>query len=203
MEARFADGTALSSDVLIGCDGLRSTVRRLVLPRAPSPRFTGLFDYGGFVAASAAPVPPGITRFVFGRRAFFGAFTTAEGELWWFHSGAGDESEVATKGDDAASRARLLERHAEDEPWINDAINATPSILGPWPIHELLPVRPWHAGRPSSTLRAESSARFCQATSVSPASTSPTTCVPRTIPWEATTSTCTATGNVTGSCSAT
>ena len=26
VEARFADGTALSSDVLIGCDGLRSTV---------------------------------------------------------------------------------------------------------------------------------------------------------------------------------
>jgi FAD-dependent urate hydroxylase len=144
--AHFADGTALSSDVLIGCDGLRSTVRKLALPRAPSPRFTGLFDYGGFVAAGAAPVPPGITRFVFGRRAFFGAFTTPQGELWWFHNGAGEERELAARAAGDA-RERLLERHAGDAGWIGDLIRATPQILGPWPIHELPQVRSWHEGR--------------------------------------------------------
>jgi 2-polyprenyl-6-methoxyphenol hydroxylase-like FAD-dependent oxidoreductase len=123
-------------------------VRRLAFPRAPSPSFTGLFDYGGFVEAGGAPVPPGITRFVFGRRAFFGAFTTPRGELWWFHNGAGAEGELAARAAGGAeARERLLECHAQDEPWINDIIRSTPQILGPWPIYELPRVRSWHEGR--------------------------------------------------------
>src|SRR5690606_490692 len=74
-------------------------------------------------------------------------------------NGAGEEHEIAARYQaalasdpaqapgSAASRARLLEQHAEDEPWINDVIRATRRILGPWPIHELPPVRPWHTGR--------------------------------------------------------
>jgi 2-polyprenyl-6-methoxyphenol hydroxylase-like FAD-dependent oxidoreductase len=35
--ARFADGTTATADVLIGADGIRSTVRTLIDPDAPGP----------------------------------------------------------------------------------------------------------------------------------------------------------------------
>ncbi|MGH8878969.1 MAG: FAD-dependent oxidoreductase, partial [Stackebrandtia sp.] len=37
--ARFADGSTASADILVGADGIRSTVRAAIDPRAPQPRY--------------------------------------------------------------------------------------------------------------------------------------------------------------------
>jgi 2-polyprenyl-6-methoxyphenol hydroxylase-like FAD-dependent oxidoreductase len=50
--AIFADGTRASGDVLIGCDGLRSTVRALVLPDV-HPIYAGYVAWRGLVPESA------------------------------------------------------------------------------------------------------------------------------------------------------
>jgi len=44
--ATFADGTIEQADVLVGADGLRSAVRPIVDPEAPSIRYTGLTETG-------------------------------------------------------------------------------------------------------------------------------------------------------------
>lgn len=137
--ASFSDGTVMLADLVVGCDGLRSTVRGLVLPNAPAPAFTGLYDYGGFARGVDIPVRSGVNAMVFGRRAFFGAFPTPTGEIWWFHNGP-----IEARAD---ARERLLELHAEDSPWIRDVIAATPTILGPWPLYELRDVPRWSADR--------------------------------------------------------
>ena len=136
--AAFADGTVTLADVAIGCDGLRSTVRALVMPDAPAPAFTGLYDYGGFARGVSIPVRAGVNAMVFGRRAFFGAFPTPTGEIWWFHNGPVEAH--------ADARERLLELHAGDSAWIADVIAATPAILGPWPLHDLRDVPWWSTG---------------------------------------------------------
>lgn len=143
--ARFSDGTEISGDILVGSDGLRSTVRSLVFPEAKSPSFSGLFDYGGFVSLPSARLPfaPGINVMVFGRRAFFGAFLTTEGETWWFHNGP----PPALEGGETDARERLLELHRDDPPWVRELIQATPDILGPWPINELRGMSRWSDGR--------------------------------------------------------
>lgn len=137
--ASFADGTVMRADLAVGCDGLRSTVRALVMPDAPAPAFTGLYDYGGFARGVDIPVRSGVNAMVFGRRAFFGAFPTPTGEIWWFHNGP-----VEARAD---ARERLMELHAGDQRWINEVIAATPAILGPWPLYELRDVPRWSAGR--------------------------------------------------------
>ncbi|MFE8596193.1 FAD-dependent oxidoreductase [Archangium violaceum] len=148
--ARFEDGSESSADILIGCDGLRSRVRSLILPEAPAPSFTGLLDYGGFAQGVQVPVPPGINLMLFGRRAFFGAFVTPSGEIWWFHNGAPGSSDLEAfrkSSDPTRERERLLELHREDPPWVNDVIRATPRLLGPWPIYDLHAMPRWHSGR--------------------------------------------------------
>jgi 2-polyprenyl-6-methoxyphenol hydroxylase-like FAD-dependent oxidoreductase len=67
--AVFADGTA-KADILIGADGVHSTVRRLIDPSAPGPRYTGMLAFEGW---SDVPVPaePGTMTFAFGKRAFY------------------------------------------------------------------------------------------------------------------------------------
>lgn len=142
--ARFADGTELEGDLVIGCDGLRSTARALVFPEAPPPRFSGLFDYGGFSPFAPPALAPFVNEMVFGRRAFFGAFVTPQGQTWWFHNGPPPEANAPSEPD---PRERLIALHADDPPWIAQVIRATPRVLGPWPLFDLDPLPAWSRGR--------------------------------------------------------
>lgn len=139
VEAAFDDGTSTRADFVVGCDGLRSTTRALALPGAPPPRALGLYDYGGFARDVELPAPPGVNLMVFGERAFFGAFRTPTGEVWWFHNGPREATHDAREG--------LLELHAGDPAWIGDVLRATPRVLGPWPLYELPSLPRYHRGR--------------------------------------------------------
>lgn len=135
--ARFADGSEEKADLLFGCDGIRSQVRQLVLPDSPAPSDSGLVDVAGFASCPGAPIEVGVNVMVFGRRAFFGAFKTPAGEVWWFHNGA----------ERSPTRERLLELHAGDPSWIADVIRATPTLVGPFALHDILSLPRWHRGR--------------------------------------------------------
>lgn len=82
--AYFADGTSASGDLLIGADGVHSTVRRLILPEFAVAPYTGLINVGGFSPAAGLGFAPGEHRMMFGRRAFFGCAVDPSGDVWWF-----------------------------------------------------------------------------------------------------------------------
>ena len=58
--------------MLIGCDGVHSTVRRLIDPGAPTPAYSGLLTTGGYVQGVPVDIEPGSYEMIFGKRAFFG-----------------------------------------------------------------------------------------------------------------------------------
>lgn len=80
--ARFADGTALTADVLIGADGIHSAVRTLIDPAAPPPGYTGML---GFEAAVDRPVRRGSDAmvFAFGKRAYYIYWGLPDGRTYW------------------------------------------------------------------------------------------------------------------------
>ncbi|MGW4518980.1 FAD-dependent oxidoreductase [Streptomyces sp. NPDC004393] len=85
IRAVFADGTlSEEADVLIGADGLRSTVRRLIDPQAPQPRYSGLLGFGAQVDGTGLPPTGDRMYMAFGRRAFFGYQTFDDGTGVWF-----------------------------------------------------------------------------------------------------------------------
>jgi 2-polyprenyl-6-methoxyphenol hydroxylase-like FAD-dependent oxidoreductase len=82
--AHFADGTHATGDILIGADGIRSTVRGLIDPAAPQPRYAGLTSFGARMDDTGEASTDGAMHMVFGKRAFFGYQILADGSGGWF-----------------------------------------------------------------------------------------------------------------------
>ena len=80
----FEDGTRATGDLLIGADGVHSPTRRLIDPAAPSGRYVGLVNFGGYTPAGASAGEPGVWHMIFGRRAFFGYVDDPDGGTVWF-----------------------------------------------------------------------------------------------------------------------
>jgi FAD-dependent urate hydroxylase len=150
VRAVFADGSEASGDVLIGCDGIHSAVRRMIDPAAPAPTYSGLLGTGGYARGIAVEAAPGGFEMIFGRRAFFGYVVAPDGEVWWFSNVPRRPEPPAGElraADESHSRELLLELHAGDAGPAVPLIEATPE-LGPMSAMHSIPHLPrWHAGR--------------------------------------------------------
>ncbi|MCX5387586.1 NAD(P)/FAD-dependent oxidoreductase [Streptomyces sp. NBC_00083] len=82
--AHFADGTRADADILIGADGIRSTVRPLIDPLAPQPNYAGLVCFGARMDRSGLPSTNGVMYMCFGKRAFFGYQVFDDPSAMWF-----------------------------------------------------------------------------------------------------------------------
>jgi FAD-dependent urate hydroxylase len=150
VRAVFADGSEATADVLIGCDGVHSAVRRIIDPAAPAPAYAGLLTTGGYARGVPVDSEPGSYEMIFGRRAFFGYAVAPSKDVWWFANLArGDEpgrGELAgVSGDDW--RRRLLALFADDAGPAADLIRASPDIMTVSPIHTLPHLPTWHRER--------------------------------------------------------
>lgn len=150
VRALFADGSEAVGDVLIGCDGVHSTVRRIIDPAAPAPTYGGLLTTGGYARGVPVGIEPGSYEMIFGKRASFGDAMAPGGEVWWFANvPRGDEP---ARGELAAIngadwRRRLLELYADDAGTAVPLIRATPEIMAMSPIHSIPHLPAWHNGR--------------------------------------------------------
>ena len=150
VRARFSDGGEATADVLIGCDGVHSTVRRLIDPAARAPRYAGLLTTGGFARGVATDTPPGNYHMIFGRRAFFGHVMAPDQEVWWFvnlpHRAEPRRGEVESVDADTW-RSTMLDLYAGDAGPATALIEATPHFSPMTPIHTVPHLRHWHRGR--------------------------------------------------------
>jgi 2-polyprenyl-6-methoxyphenol hydroxylase-like FAD-dependent oxidoreductase len=80
--AVFADGSTATADVLIGTDGVRSTVRGLIDPSNPGPAYTGLLGVEG-LATHTVDAPMGTMTFAFGKQAYYLYWPEPSGGTRW------------------------------------------------------------------------------------------------------------------------
>jgi 2-polyprenyl-6-methoxyphenol hydroxylase-like FAD-dependent oxidoreductase len=145
--ARFADGTTATADLLIGADGIRSTVRSIIDPAAPAPRWTGVGNTGGFTRAPGLEAAPGTYEMIFGKRCFFGWTVDPDGEIWWFaNPPSAQEPDRAEQVSAEATKRQLLELFAGDDTPAAAIVAATDEVIplsGQW---DMPSVPTWHRG---------------------------------------------------------
>jgi 2-polyprenyl-6-methoxyphenol hydroxylase-like FAD-dependent oxidoreductase len=153
VSAQFADGSAASADVLIGTDGIRSAVRTLIDPSAPSPEYVGLLGFGvpGTGRLDGARGEPGTMHFAFGKRAFFGYWTQPDGSTALFsnlpHVQPMTLAEVRQVSA-AEWLRRLRDAHSGDVPAQQLLARArADQLLLAGPLEMMPPVPHWHRDR--------------------------------------------------------
>jgi FAD-dependent urate hydroxylase len=140
--ARFDDGE-VTADLVAGCDGIHSAVRRAILPDGPAPLFTGMIDGGGTARLGVPPPADGVLRLTFGCRAYFGYQMLPGGAAAWFQNSPALPAGLSDQG----WRAHLTDLHRDDHPPIRELISGTAGPLHRWPVHELPSLETWHRGR--------------------------------------------------------
>ncbi|MGW5384244.1 FAD-dependent oxidoreductase [Nocardia sp. NPDC003963] len=150
VRARFADGTTATADVLVGADGIRSAVRRLIDPDAPGPDFTGMLGFGATVDCPVDTEPETMV-FAYGARAYYLYWPAGPGRISW---GANLPSKEYLSLSDARQVPAerwleiLRETYGDDTPGGQLARATTPEqleVVGA--LHIMPPVPHWHRDR--------------------------------------------------------
>ncbi|GAA4374130.1 FAD-dependent monooxygenase [Hymenobacter koreensis] len=81
--AYFTNGTTATADALIGADGIRSGVRRQLVPGSV-PRYAGYTCWRGVLDASVLNLPAGHSTESWGPAGRFGYVPLGNGQVYWF-----------------------------------------------------------------------------------------------------------------------
>ncbi|VFB01700.1 FAD-dependent monooxygenase [Nocardia cyriacigeorgica] len=148
--AHFTDGSTATADVLIGADGIRSTVRGLIDPDAPGPEYTGMLGFGALTEC-AIDTPPETMVFAFGKRAYYLYWPEGADTIAW---GANlPHKQYLSLTDARAIPAEhwltiLRETYADDTPGGQLARATTAEQLQvTGALHIMPPVPHWYRGR--------------------------------------------------------
>ncbi|QSB17152.1 FAD-dependent monooxygenase [Natronosporangium hydrolyticum] len=148
--AHFADGSKAEGDLLIGADGLHSTVRRLIDPTELELRYGGLVTTSGYTSGVEVPGEPGTEFMYLGKRAFFCYIHDPAGVVWWYAAPTWPEEPTADELSALTPqqwREQLLDLFAADDSPAKTIIQAAEEITPPRPIQDIPHVPRWHNGR--------------------------------------------------------
>lgn len=142
--ARFANGQEEQADILIGADGLRSTVRTELFG-SQRPRYAGYTAWRGVARIDSATIPIESTQLIMGRGAHFGCLPIGGRWVYWFIAARAYEGE---QNPGSISQAILMNRFGHWCDPVPAMIMATrPDQILRTDIFDRPPMRTWGIGR--------------------------------------------------------
>lgn len=146
----FTDGSQAEADIVVGCDGVHSDVRRELLPQAPTPRYAGVVGSGGLAQVSDPKYrQDGLFHMTFGLHGFFGYQVIEPGKILWFENHYElEERSYSELSDitDAEWIQALVTRHSMDPEEVADVIQSSTGPVWRWPVYEVPQLDQWHRG---------------------------------------------------------
>ncbi|MGW5431509.1 FAD-dependent oxidoreductase [Streptomyces sp. NPDC004059] len=144
--ARFADGRTAHANLLVGADGLNSTVRRLLTPGV-RPRYAGQRIFYGYSGTTAASDGTGVITFVRGSETTFGYAVSPAGQPYWFARVSTEPLPAGGSAHRAPWREELLPLLRKDSTPAADVVAASQGPVMVTNATEMPLGAMWHRGR--------------------------------------------------------
>ncbi|MGH3977794.1 MAG: FAD-dependent monooxygenase [Pseudonocardiaceae bacterium] len=148
VRAVFSDGTSAAGELLVGADGLRSTVRTVIDPAAPEPRYVGVRVFYGYASDAEPRGKAGVLHIVRGSTTAFGYTIDPEGRTWWFARLHGPELDRTTiaRTRPPQWRSDLEAAFGRDRSPAADIVAATGEELFVTNARDIATLPTWHRG---------------------------------------------------------
>jgi 2-polyprenyl-6-methoxyphenol hydroxylase-like FAD-dependent oxidoreductase len=144
VSVRMANGEEENADLLIGADGLRSSVRRQLVGDG-EPIYQGFTAWRGDIPAGKLDMEPGLGRNWWGRGGEFLAFPLSDGRVYWAGTVNAPKSGIAGPG---GHKQDALERFSGWNDQILRIVSATETeAILRTDIYDRPVVRSWSFGR--------------------------------------------------------
>ncbi|MBF6332435.1 FAD-dependent oxidoreductase [Nocardia transvalensis] len=143
--ACFDDGSRSEGDLLIGADGVHSTVRNLIDPTAPEAQYTGTTTVCGYTRDTPVPATSATYRIFYGRRVTFVYITAPDGKTWWFTNIPGPQPDNTENVITTAEhwKHQAVDLVAGDNTPVADFIRSTDDVVAV-PAYHLPALPTWH-----------------------------------------------------------
>jgi 2-polyprenyl-6-methoxyphenol hydroxylase-like FAD-dependent oxidoreductase len=142
---RFGDGSEERADLLVGADGINSTVRTQLFGK-PQPRYSGYTCWRSAAKIEHPALEPTVYTQLYGKGSNFGIFPIGGGRWSWYGTMTTRSGEVAGDGPTWKRQARQ-----QFEQWyepVRAVIEATPeNAFIRQDIFDLKPIDTWGSGR--------------------------------------------------------
>jgi len=141
---RFADGSTVEADFVIGADGINSKVRQQAFPDA-TLRYSGQTCWRGLVTHSLPDQWRNATLELWGNQLRFGLAEMANEQIYWFAVKTAPENEE-DKTDNI--KKYLLDQFADFKGPVQELIRATPDfMIRRTDLYDLPGLRNWHKSK--------------------------------------------------------
>lgn len=147
--AYFADGTSVTGDMIIGCDGMFSEVRNQLFPEKSVIRYTKLISTGGYAKIAGLSEPLDSIRMTFGERGFFAYSVSDKGEVWWFNNYFRDQEPKPQETEKILKdeiKDHIADIHRNDDPLFSRIIRNSYEIIA-YPVYDLPRLSKWYKGK--------------------------------------------------------
>ncbi|MGI9565768.1 MAG: FAD-dependent oxidoreductase [Nitrosopumilus sp.] len=147
--AHFEDGTKIEGDMLVGCDGIHSKTRTLMMPDFPELTYTGTVLVGGIIDDSMqVSLTPNTYHMTFGRNLHFGNLVEESGDkIWWTYVPYPEDSvKNRTKIPWDKWEKKILTLLQDDHEIVRKSVEMTRETLLYLPIYNIPHLPTWHKG---------------------------------------------------------
>lgn len=148
LTALFEDGTDAKGDLLVGCDGIYSKTRQIILPDAPEPYYTKVVISGGY---SKLKITDKVTNHIhsnYTKKAFLAYFVLPDSdEVWWWNGVSypkQESREEISKLSNKEWQESMIEMYDQDVPVVKNLVKSEDLEFIKYPISDMPPLKTWH-----------------------------------------------------------